>query len=172
MIGNDLVYFPDWKRRSGDRLRRFRQKIYTPRERIWIENDSDHHLLEAKFWAVKEAVYKSAFKKLRERKFAPKSIAIVDYDGIHFSVIHREEQYLVTVEVAKDFVHAVTSPGVGHLSFSFEDDSHYRSKITVEESAMKLVKDNFGVPHGFWKNRKLDLSVSHDGGMAVVDVSF
>ncbi|MFZ6050450.1 4'-phosphopantetheinyl transferase family protein [Halocola ammonii] len=174
MIGNDLVYLPNWKRRSGDRLSRFRQKIYTQRERNWIEAADDPFLLEAKFWAVKEAVYKSWFKKYRERIFKPKSISIEAFKV-------SEEEFVFQVEIGNlrfksicrkdgNYIHATAIELNEDLEFSSLYESYQSAPRAINFKSQKITlqKDSSRVPYGLYKGRKLDVSMSHDGDLRAV----
>ena len=174
MIGNDLVYIPGWKRRSGDRLKRFRQKIYTQQEIAWIEAAEDPFLLEAKFWTVKEAVYKSWFKQSRNRVFNPKKIVIESFDEVEgkldFQVNLENFGFRSVCRHHGDFIHAVAMEFDEVFEFqSYQQiDKPKVEAVPFEGSKILLNRDSAGVPFGLLEGRKLDLSKSHDGRQLAV----
>lgn len=80
MIGNDLIYLPDWPRRCGERLERYRSRIFTEAEIRLIEAAEDPYKQEAKIWAGKEALYKLRQRAGGARLFRPKSLEILTSD--------------------------------------------------------------------------------------------
>lgn len=174
MIGNDLVYLPDWPRRSGSRLQRFRQKVYTPEEIVRIENSEHPYLMEALLWAAKEAAYKADVKITRTRSFAPKKLRLQKMLGVaspELLISIDERSYDVKVEREDDYLYALATSVTSQEKETFKIKCNENSTISLQLQGhpIEIWKDEIGIPHGKWQGQELDLTITHDGGMRIYE---
>lgn len=175
MIGNDLVYLPDWPRREGSRLGRFRRKIYTAREMDWIEKAVNPYRMEALLWAAKEATYKAHLKVTRQRTFAPKKLKTSNVEGSREPKLLMQVddmQYRVCTEVKDAYLYALAMP-VDEIeavqTFRIETNEEQPEQPLWKGIPIQIEKDDLGIPHGWWQGQSLDMSITHDGGVKIAE---
>lgn len=177
MIGNDLVYIPDWPKLPAERHRRFRQKLYTPLELSLLDNLPVYG--EALFWSVKEAIYKIVYRQKPVAFYAPKAfeVKIVEQLGQQFwcRAEYAGTEYISCTDPLPDYLHSVAlekgvSKRFNGVQRQLQPYQRGQPKILIapngEEQSI-IAKDHFGIPY-FKRESALNnsyLSLSHDGYM-------
>lgn len=166
MIGNDLECLGDWPVRSASRTSRFRSKIFTSKERKWLDEQADQRLAEVSLWCAKESVYKAWHRMTPVRRFAPKKFAIQidkldahpffsEVDGWRFhGELWKEDLFVHAIAWRDDIERQV-------LNYSFHRS---RGGAPVEN----VTKDAFGRPWLAKAERRAVMSISHSRGHLAV----
>lgn len=173
MLGNDLIYSPQWPRRTGSRGRRFRQKVFTDREqRCLLSRDS--FLPEIILWSAKEAVYKAHLRQGGERGFYPLQVALHHF--VHFNkalffapsgkYYCQWQRYGAYWYCWAQALTESSSPPVQHwLGYLPKGEEHTALPLALKN--YQIVKNTRGIP--FLKEKpQWPFSKTHAGGVTAI----
>lgn len=167
MIGNDLIHLPSWPQRQASRRRRFREKVFTPGERSWLEQSSYRDWAEAWLWSIKEAAYKLGQPDPQSRRWAPKEYACVPAENRD---LPREGR----LQVGQRWLHFWSFWSTTELHSivldRFENFQRLHWRVQnyrlnyLPGTGVKLQKDHWAMPYGIKAGQRIPCSRSHDGG--------
>lgn len=179
MIGNDVVDLKlaciesNWQRRG------FLAKLFSTEEQKEIETAKNPDLLVWLFWSMKESAYKA-----HQRRFELKplfnpwdfecSITQFSSEKITGKIKVENEEYVSSSFIENDCIYSFAQSSTDSSVFHHQIcEANYKSdllsalanKLNVSATELQLQKDNFGIPHIFYFDRKLDFpfSISHHG---------
>lgn len=186
MIGNDIVSLKEigHPRSSNER---FLQKVLTPQERLWLDDQTDKELALWTLWALKESSYKAHYKRYRYRSFAPKSFECRIEDQTKTASIQvAASTYQGFWQIKDEVIHAISHPSslpknqiwFNRLSQEVGLDSQHELSKTLQHALIQEIAGRFdlpaaslsinkvaGIPFLYQENQSLpiDLSLSHHG---------
>lgn len=113
MIGNDIVDVATARQSSNWRRPGYLGKLFTDREQAFIHQANDPEQQVWLLWACKEAAYKAWSAEFHQRRYAPRSLRIVEWSSTqadHFqAVLHTQERtYMVKAQAHKSFISSST----------------------------------------------------------------
>jgi phosphopantetheinyl transferase (holo-ACP synthase) len=176
LIGNDLIYLPDWPQRLGDRLERYRQKTFLAQEQIGIEKSTAPFFTEALLWSAKEAAYKIWARYNEQRRYNPKNFAINlpeeprkfdalkytartlnDLEPLHFAITsHLRYNYLFTWATLA--AEPLTIENFSSLTFNKK-----QSHLCYQDQSCPIKKTTLNAPYLLVNKQVVPVSLSHDG---------
>jgi hypothetical protein len=173
VIGNDLVYLPAWKRRSGNRLQRFRAKVFNPSECAFIQDAKDAFLAEALLWSAKEAAYKIWLKNSRKPAFNPLNFQVspqafsakgpnptqgtIKFVDGSLPPHHYNSQYALNFLFTQSVSQPTEKVAQTFLPSRLQNLWHRHQSWAIHKTALNI-------PVAATKNQYLELSLSHDHG--------
>lgn len=190
MIGNDVVDLKLASIESNWQRRGFLSKIFSTEEQKQIAAAKDPTLLVWLFWSMKESAYKA-----NQRRFELKplfnpwdfdcSITQFPTEKITGKIKVDKEEYVSSSLIENDCIYSFAQSLTDSSAFHHQIcEANYRSdllstlayRLNVSAAELQLQKDNFGIPHIFHLNRKMDFpfSISHHGnrGAFVIPKNF
>jgi len=176
LIGNDLIYLPDWPQRQGLRLKRFRAKVFTAKELSLIEEAEQPYFIEALLWSVKEAAYKVWLKATHRPAYNPKNFEVQTELSPSGGSQAKPTEGLVSFEDGSLSPYPFYSTQENDFLATYVlqqteqpfSESFWRTKqqcILHQARTWKLQKNTLNIPYAIYQNRYLELSLSHDGGL-------
>ena len=157
MIGNDIVDLALAKKESNWKRRGFLDKLFTPKEQLFILNSINPETTVWNLWSRKEACYKIYNRQTQRRGFIPLQLECVDVetkDGIiHGKVVRYGITYYTRTKITSEFIetNAVLNPD-------------FFDKIKTLSSCEQLIKTN-EIPYYYDSKSKIlkQASKSHHG---------
>ncbi|WP_431132932.1 4'-phosphopantetheinyl transferase family protein [Psychroserpens mesophilus] len=107
MIGNDIVDLKQAAKDSNWKRPRFLDKIFTPKEQLFISASESKAQMVWLLWSMKEAAYKAYVRETECRFFNPKRIQcqlMLHNQGI--ACIDKKSYYLKSV-ITSEYVHSI-----------------------------------------------------------------
>lgn len=113
MIGNDIVDIVIARKRSNWRRPGYLDKLFTNGEQALIHTADDPERQLWLLWACKEAAYKAWSAEFHERRYAPRSLRIIEWISTQTdrfqAVLHTQERtYMVKAQANKNFISSST----------------------------------------------------------------
>lgn len=149
MIGNDIIDLDLTKIQSNWQRPKFLEKIFTLKERNFIQKAEDPELEVWKLWSRKEAAYKIYNRETGIRGYFPWKIECSVFENSFDSVSIDDKIYFTKTIFTENFVYTIA---VKYLIFF--------SKITEVRTDEKIIKID-GLPC-FEKSLK-PVSITHHG---------
>lgn len=174
MIGNDIVDLKLAETESNWERKGFLEKQFTNQEQKVVLSSKNPFLQVWLFWSMKEAAYKCYTQQYKKRFFAPKKMECKMISKTSGIVKIEEEIYFSKSTITKNYIHTISSKSVSinHFSNLFLLDKKESKSIFLNQKITSLfsdnteiLKDNFGVPNLYQKQKKLppSISKSHHG---------
>ncbi|MDZ7846079.1 MAG: 4'-phosphopantetheinyl transferase superfamily protein [Owenweeksia sp.] len=177
MIGNDLVYLPDWGKFSAERKKSFRAKLFTGEEQSSLAKFSNQPDAEALLWSMKEAAYKLYFRVFPVPFYLPKKFECHLYHWCEKEVSGRvafgKHEFLTQSLFTEDYLHTIALEAAALHGFDEVQKlikAYHKNQPRLIEDArhsekLKVEKDENGIPQLLLENKPVphSVSVSHDG---------
>lgn len=169
MIGNDLIYLPDWYQRSERRQEQFLKRITFPEEETLLPAWSTAQNT-ALLWSIKEATYKAWHRESDVRCFQPRSIRLdmlkLGSDLVRSIVDIKGVKYFLFSNIAERHIHTISrkNDGSARRYPSHQIQTERPQVIRVNGQRWQLKKDAAGRPileQGTRRSKRV--SLSHDG---------
>lgn len=169
MIGNDIVDLQLAETESNWERKGFLEKQFTLKEQEEIKKAENPFLKVWLFWSMKEAAYKCYTQQYQIRFFAPKKIECKMISNTSAVVKIYNETYFSKSTITGNYIHTIASKSVSinYSSNLFLIDKKESKSIFLNRKITSLfpdntevLKDNFGVPNLYQKEKKLPISIS------------
>ncbi|MCI4646687.1 4'-phosphopantetheinyl transferase superfamily protein [Phaeodactylibacter sp.] len=121
MIGNDIVDVKTACQSSNWHRPGYLGKLFTDREQALIHQANDPEQQVWLLWACKEAAYKAWSTEFHQRRYAPRSLQVVEWSSTqeadHFqAVLHTQERtYMVKAQANENFISSSTEVAPIHI---------------------------------------------------------
>jgi len=182
MIGNDIVDIQETRKTTNWERPRFMQKVFSTHEQKTIYASIDPFSTVWQFWSMKESAYKVFIQSGGDHFFNPSKIEcrIVDSKNGqvkvgNISLITKtlvNENYLFTTA-------AIENDAINTRIFQLAEKNHkhqsnfmheqiindFAKSNSLASADLELKKSNTGIPLLFYKNQRLNtsLSITHHG---------
>lgn len=157
MIGNDVIDIRLSRQESNWQRKGFKQKLFTEKEQLLLDNDLDPEILVWLLWSMKEAAYKILHRQTKIRAYIPKKLVCTIGTQNSYSATGRVDYcgniYHTKTTLSHDLIHTV--------AVVFLKDLDY----VIEIENKDILKDDNGIPYLFTAeldDRRL-VSVSNHG---------
>jgi phosphopantetheinyl transferase (holo-ACP synthase) len=182
MIGNDIVDLQLALIQSNWQRLGFLEKQFTEQEQRIILNSENPFLQVWLFWSMKEAAYKCYTQHYKKRFFAPKKFACNMTSKTTGFIKIDTEVYFSSSRITESYIHTIASKRK-QLNVTFNlffidknlNQSSYVNKqlISSFSEANYVMKNEFGVPFLYSKQKKIPVSISTShhgnyGGFAIL----
>lgn len=193
MIGNDIVDIAIARQTSNWRRPGYLRKVFTDKEQALIHQADDPEQQLWLLWACKEAAYKAWSAEFHQRRYAPRSLRIVEWSSAPAdrfqAVLHTQERtYTVEAQADKNFISCATEVEpirmLGRELLHTSDAPPKQRSVAIHQAAVELAarhlqyplnkinirKNELGRPILYYLNEPLSayLSWSHHGAWAEV----
>ena len=183
MIGNDIVDLKQAALESNWQRKGFLNKVFTQKERAYIQDSENPFLMVWQLWSMKESAYKINSQQYQQRFFNPKRIACSFLNDVNDEVKIDNNVYSTFSTFDKGFIYTVATLKKKHkiLSSLFKiDNSCYKTQHqTCNTKLIKAIselydlkgeyvnvkKSMLGIPK-LYKNEELlniNCSITHHG---------
>jgi len=180
MVGNDIIDLTKARETSNWEHSRFLDKVFTATEKEAIKNSEDPFQCIWRLWSMKESAYKIYVQQFRAPFFNPKKINCKQINSKKGSVIIKNETYTTLSKTTSSYIYTTAFSSESINSFSKKikipekkqrKKSHFQllkmfSKLhQLDLSALKIKKCCLGIPSIYYKNKKLQhsISITHHG---------
>ncbi|MCG9972355.1 4'-phosphopantetheinyl transferase family protein [Christiangramia crocea] len=181
MIGNDIidlkVSLPERKSENS----RFMDKVFSKKERSFIENSEDGEMILWLMWSMKEAAYKAHQRNFGlSRALNPLSFSCaLNLSERSATVLCDRHIYSIVSEVKSQYIHSYTcreavfqkvfvKPGMNKEHLLEE----IGAVVNLHGTALHIEKDSEGIPSLSFHNstKKLPFSLSHHGNFTALAI--
>ncbi|MEO0337974.1 MAG: 4'-phosphopantetheinyl transferase superfamily protein [Bacteroidota bacterium] len=181
MIGVDIIDLREVYWKSSTHLDRYAQKAFSLVEQECLnQHTSDKGLAIWTGWAIKESVYKLAFRSKPERYFKPKRLQLLSIDDAdHFAVLDQSDQKVYKGKVIQtaDYILAIattSTDAVENRAFAISKLNQSEATRAYTEQALirwlgidRIRIDWRPYPIAFLGDKEIaHLSISHHGQWA------
>jgi len=185
MIGNDIVDIAEAEKVSNWWRKGFLKKVFTDKEQIYISNSNNAAFTVWLFWSMKESSYKIYVQQYLNHSFSPlkfECTPIKKLNGIYigevffknisyetFSYVSSEKISTISllknklpeaVIIKNNFRFSKTAYYTQHQKTYENTLKDFSKKINKPVKHLSIKKDEFGIPHLYYKQVQLGVSVS------------
>ncbi len=185
MTGNDIIDIKVAGKESNWKRKGFLEKIFTPQERIYINEAVDSEKMVWTLWSMKESAYKAYTRQFGGRFFAPQKINCTLLSTSKGSVTINEISYKTTSRTTDNYIYSIANHCdtiieylVNHCFLNKNDDykiqqQHIYQRVINSYAAVSgkqtkylaVIKDTHGIPSIHCKGEQLTIpvTISHHG---------
>lgn len=192
MTGNDIIDLTTAASESNWKRKGFIEKLFTPKEQLYIRQATVPEEMVWKLWSMKESAYKIYSRQLGLRSFAPQKFNCTMLNGLYGQVDINNVSYSTISSTAGDYIYSVAKP-VGHLydpyinccfnllQPGFADQQKficdkliacYAGVTNTDKLKLCIIKDKNNIPFLYCKNEntKIPVSITHHGRYAAFTI--
>ena len=181
MVGNDIVDLKQAALESNWQRKGFLNKVFTQKERAYIQDSKNPFIMVWQLWSIKEAAYKLYTQIQPYRFYNPKQFQC-ETNNVNFKVTYKDFKCFVNTRISSQYIlseahienREMASKCIKLLCNSYADQSQITkeallisisNRFKVLKSKLKLVKSEFGIPLIYYNSKKLNIgvSISHHG---------
>ena len=192
MTGNDIVDITTATAESNWRRKGFLQKIFTPKEQLYIMQATLPDEMVWKLWSMKESAYKIYMRQTGERFFAPHKFSCTLVTQTTGRVDINDISYKTISSINKDFIYSIarsaSSPNAPFINYCFllpqneyaEQQkfiynkliASYSSTSLLQKNKLIIIKDRNNIPFLSCKGKKIKIpvSITHHGRYAAFTI--
>ncbi len=183
MVGNDIVDLKQAALESNWQRKGFLNKVFTKKEKRYIQNSKDPFLMVWQLWSMKESAYKINVQQYQYRFFNPKKIECTLLDKVEDLVKINDDCYTTCSNINNAFIYTVAalknSDKIQSKYFKIDNsdykDQHQTCKTKLKEAvsqlhnmkneSIKIEKSILGIPKLFKNGKSLEMvcSITHHG---------
>ncbi len=193
MTGNDIVDKATAAAESNTKRKGFLEKLFTPRERIYISEASEPADIIWRLWTMKESCYKIYIRQSGGRFFAPKKFDCRLSDPVNGTVHFNNNRFLATTVNHENYMYSVAFPRESVMNplanccfmipqMNYDDQQQYIFEKIIKTykllagnniSATCVMKDEHGIPFLVNENdhSKIPVSITHHGHYAAFTIN-
>jgi len=190
MIGNDIVDIVTAEKQSNWQREGFLKKVFTCKEQTFISNSDHASLIVWLLWSMKESAYKIYMQQYLRCFFSPSKFEcnmIFKSNGLYLgevfiknisckTISHVSSDKISTLALLKN---KLSDEVIIQNNFRFSKTDYYTQQQETYENTLKdfskkinkpvkhlsIKKDEFGIPHLYYKQVQIgeSVSLSHHG---------
>ena len=169
MIGNDIISLKHVTILTGDRKKRYYQKVFNDSEIALIQK-KHFHFIESLFWAYKESAYKGYFRLHQKKIVSPKKIIVSNYQPFNNTaeIITPAGTFNASAIVTSQYVHATAclqNEGQ-YFTMGVTKNQDIAEAIALKKNKhpneIRITKSAENIPTLWINNQPCALSLSHD----------
>ncbi len=190
MIGNDIIDIAETLGSSKQIRPDFIKKVFTEKEQYFISDSNNPELMICLLWSMKESAYKIYIRQLFERTLSPLRFhcKIINTNESSFSgeVNYKGNAYTTYSTVSNDSISTIAfikdifrdyqichkdikcsnkDYRTQHNEIYYSAVKNYSKISALSPSDLSIKKDNYGIPHFYYKSSilQIPISLSHHG---------
>ncbi len=183
MVGNDIVDLKQAALENNWQRKGFLNKVFTEKEKRYIQNSKDPFLMVWQLWSMKESAYKINVQQYQYRFFNPKKIECTLLDNEEALVKINDACYTTFSTINIAFIYTVAAlknaDKIQSKYFKIDNsdyiEQHQTCKTKLKEAvsqsynikneSVKIEKSILGIPKLYKNGKALEMacSITHHG---------